>query len=509
MFQSNKIHENVLHLNFAPNYIFDVENSNDIENANYSFQFWGNSTQDLKGEHNLAYNNNYVSESFNISAWDLYGSSRLGTRNVDKSFDVIIIAGRSYNWVNNTVTNENLFPTQAISNKKYRLLGAKTFELTNHLGNVISTVSDRKLMVQDAQNIGYVHHYTPEILSIGEQYAFGMSMPSRTFSVEDYRYGFNGKENQDELLGDDNAQDFGARMYDARVGRWWGLDPLASKSSGLSPYSAFANSPILMKDPDGKENVIYLTDLDLQKPDLTPAEYDAIICKLKDIAADANKQYALNGINIFVAVIDYIPNAAELDKSDVLATIGSVEQLIDFENKYEKNDQNTGLNNNEYDKTDSRSIGLEIGTGAWPYQAGNRIAINKNCMNLSPYYWPSFHNFISEIQMFSFLLRHASGHNNFWDHGKLQDIMMDANDWPNDFRVFRDKHNYITPEQKKGFNGDSKFTKRPHFNGKMPKIKLPESRKSKSPKAIGPKAKYNPDQSGKAPSRPPTRRRID
>ena len=59
MFQSNKIHDNVLHLNFAPNYNSDVENSNDIENTNYSFQFWGNTTQDLKGEHNLAYNNNY------------------------------------------------------------------------------------------------------------------------------------------------------------------------------------------------------------------------------------------------------------------------------------------------------------------------------------------------------------------------------------------------------------------------------------------------------------------
>jgi RHS repeat-associated protein len=198
-------------------------------------------------------NNNYVSESFSISEWNLYGSSRLGTRNLDKPTDVIFLASRNYNWINSTVTNEYIAPTQSFTYKKYRVLGTKTFELTNHLGNVISTVSDRKLMVQNQQTPGFVHHYKPEILSIGEQYAFGMSMPGRIFSVENYRYGFNGKENQDELLGDDNAQDFGARMYDARVGRWWGIDPSQKKFGGFSPYNFNLNSPFIFIDKDGLE----------------------------------------------------------------------------------------------------------------------------------------------------------------------------------------------------------------------------------------------------------------
>jgi hypothetical protein len=197
----------------------------------------------------FANNNNYVSESFNISAWDLYGSSRLGTRNVDKSFEVIIIAGRSYNWVNNTVTNENIFPTQAISAIKYRLLGAKTFELTNHLGNVISTVSDRKLMVQDAQNIGYVHHYTAEILSIGEQYAFGMSMPGRTYSVEKYRYGMNTQEKDDDIF--EGAYTAEYWEYDSRVARRWNIDPLVYEWQ--SPYACFNNNPVYYADPSGLE----------------------------------------------------------------------------------------------------------------------------------------------------------------------------------------------------------------------------------------------------------------
>lgn len=256
MFQSNKIHNNVLHNNFVPNYNSDVENSNDIENTNYSFQFLGNTTQVLKGEHNLAYNNNYVSESISISEWDLYGSSRLGVRRPDKEHEVELLAARDYNWISNALTNEVIAPVATVNYRKFRLLGAKTFELSNHLGNVVTTISDRKLMVEDAANPGYVHHYTPEILSIGEQYAFGMRMPGRTYNVENYRYGFNGKENQDELLGEDNAQDFGARMYDARVGRWWGLDPNQNSYAHLSPYNAMENNPIYFNDPDGKDATV-------------------------------------------------------------------------------------------------------------------------------------------------------------------------------------------------------------------------------------------------------------
>jgi RHS repeat-associated protein len=83
-----------------------------------------------------------------------------------------------------------------------------------------------------------------------------MSMPGRTFSVENYRYGYNGKENQDELLGDDNAQDFGARMYDARLCKWLSMDPLKKKFTKMSPYNFNLNSPFILKDNDGLEPTV-------------------------------------------------------------------------------------------------------------------------------------------------------------------------------------------------------------------------------------------------------------
>jgi RHS repeat-associated protein len=77
-------------------------------------------------------------------------------------------------------------------------------------------------------------------------------MPGRSFAVNNsYRYGFNGKEN-DKSAGNDNY-DYGARMYDGRLGRWLSVDPLEVKMPGWSPYNYCFNNPISLIDPDGRE----------------------------------------------------------------------------------------------------------------------------------------------------------------------------------------------------------------------------------------------------------------
>ncbi|MGB3868734.1 MAG: RHS repeat-associated core domain-containing protein [Flavobacteriales bacterium] len=69
-----------------------------------------------------------------------------------------------------------------------------------------------------------------------------------------YRFGFNGKEKVDEMYGSTgNSYDFGARLYDPRVGRWLSLDPLVDDYPSISPYSYTNNNPILFIDPDGKK----------------------------------------------------------------------------------------------------------------------------------------------------------------------------------------------------------------------------------------------------------------
>ncbi len=100
---------------------------------------------------------------------------------------------------------------------------------------------------------------SPEFYS-ESSYPFGMLMPQRIFSSEDYRYGFNGMENDDEVKTDANGnpikgsqQNFGARIYDPRIGRWLSVDPLVHKYPYQSPYSFALDNPILFKDYDGRD----------------------------------------------------------------------------------------------------------------------------------------------------------------------------------------------------------------------------------------------------------------
>jgi RHS repeat-associated protein len=87
---------------------------------------------------------------------------------------------------------------------------------------------------------------------------FGMIQPERTWESDKYRYGFNSMEKDDEVKGVGNSLDFGARIYDPRVGRWLSLDPLAKKYPEDSPYIFSGDSPIALKDQDGKEKVYTL-----------------------------------------------------------------------------------------------------------------------------------------------------------------------------------------------------------------------------------------------------------
>ena len=61
-------------------------------------------------------------------------------------------------------------------------------------------------------------------------------------------------EGDDEVKGDGNSYNFGARMYDARLGKWLSRDALESKYPDFSSYSYSLNNPINGKDVDG--NVI-------------------------------------------------------------------------------------------------------------------------------------------------------------------------------------------------------------------------------------------------------------
>lgn len=86
----------------------------------------------------------------------------------------------------------------------------------------------------------------------GKEYClFGAPMPGRNFNSNSTRYGFNGKEKDDEINVSGGSYDFGNRLYDSRLGKWWSIDKLSSKYPFQSPYSFALNNPIYFVDPDG------------------------------------------------------------------------------------------------------------------------------------------------------------------------------------------------------------------------------------------------------------------
>ena len=119
---------------------------------------------------------------------------------------------------------------------------------------MLVTISDKKIGV-DANTDGIIDYYNADVVNASDYYPFGMQMPGRKYSASSakYRYGFNGKENDNDVKGEGNQQDYGFRIYDPRLGRFLSQDPLFKSYPWYTPYQFAGNKPIAFIDRDGLE----------------------------------------------------------------------------------------------------------------------------------------------------------------------------------------------------------------------------------------------------------------
>jgi hypothetical protein len=173
----------------------------------------------------------------------IYGSSRVG---VDNRKDTLYM-GAVYT------------PTWGGVGTSRRDLGSKSFELANHLGNVLVTVSDKPVYNVSSGTI----FFNPEITSISDYYPFGAPIQGRGYSNDVYRFSYNGGEAINEVYGKDNYVDLVERGVDTRLGRLnWSIDPLSKEYPWQSPYAYYANSPIWQIDYLGMGKESTHTDKD-------------------------------------------------------------------------------------------------------------------------------------------------------------------------------------------------------------------------------------------------------
>ena len=176
------------------------------------------------------------------------------------------------------------------------------YYLKDHQGN-------NRVVINSSGTVQEVNHYYP----------FGSTFASS--SVQPYKY--NGKEL--DTANGLNWYDYGARNYDAALGRWHVVDPLAEKYYSTTPYGYCLNNPVKYIDPTGmfvgdyydrQGNFLGTDGIDDNKIYLLNKDYEAII----------------NDVNLLPILSEMLSNELKNNSSEVQGLI--IQNRIEEGNNY-------------------------------------------------------------------------------------------------------------------------------------------------------------------------------
>lgn len=89
--------------------------------------------------------------------------------------------------------------------------------------------------------------------------SFGSVLEERSWRFgSEYRFGFNGKEQDSETYGEGNIYDYGFRIYNPRLAKFLSIDPISKSYPWYTPYQFAGNAPIWAVDLDGLEQAIVI-----------------------------------------------------------------------------------------------------------------------------------------------------------------------------------------------------------------------------------------------------------
>ncbi|SNS33960.1 RHS repeat protein, partial [Dokdonia pacifica] len=250
----------------------------------YQYDVNGNMIEDLnKGIGNIDYNHLNLPETVTINTIDAEQTAQQGTINyiydatgvklakvvndVNQNSTITTYYAGGYIYENNNgVEQLKMFPHPegyvepvygtSKSIQKFSSISQTTsfstyqyaFNYTDHLGNV-------RLTYADSDGDGAIKP-SSEIISEKHYYPFGLQQKGYnetiTSNVNSFanNFNYNGKEFNEELKL--NWHDYGARNYDASIGRWMNIDFFANQYNSYSPYVYTLNNPVKFVDKDGR-----------------------------------------------------------------------------------------------------------------------------------------------------------------------------------------------------------------------------------------------------------------